>query len=106
MTLNDVIFNGNTHYLASAHLLCNVLCSLVVTCFVRNDFLALLYVMFLYVFVTFPYSVLGKVLYLVVSISDLCLLPFFVKNANEFLNIDFIALYYLLNEVHVTARHC
>ena len=37
--------------------------------------LALLYVMFSCVFVTFPYEVLGKLWYLSVSIPDLCLLP-------------------------------
>ena len=40
--------------------------------------LALLYVMFSCVFVTFNNGVLGQVLYLIVSIPDLCLLPYFV----------------------------
>ena len=39
----------------------------------------LLYVMFSSVFVTFPYGVLGQVWYLIVSIPDLCLLPYFDK---------------------------
>ena len=55
--------------------LCNIVlsvsCSLVV---INWDFLALLYVMFSCVFVTFPYGILGQVLYLIVSIPDLCLL--------------------------------
>ena len=48
-------------------------CRPVVTCWVRADHLALLYVMFSFVFVTFPYRVLGQVWYLIVSILDLCL---------------------------------
>ena len=35
-----------------------VLCSLVVTCSEKADFLALLYVMFSCVFVTFPYGII------------------------------------------------
>ena len=50
MTLNDVIVNGNTRYLASVHLLCDVLCSLVATCWERADFLALYYLVFSCVF--------------------------------------------------------
>ena len=43
----------------------------------RADLLALLYVMFSRVVVTFPYSVLGQVWYLIVSFPDLCLLSYF-----------------------------
>ena len=50
--------------------------SLVVTCWERADLLALLCVIF-FVFVTFQYSVLGQVWYLIVSIPDLCLFPYF-----------------------------
>ena len=39
----------------------------------------LLYVTFYCVFVTFHYSVLGQVWYLIVSIPDICLLPYFAK---------------------------
>ena len=39
--------------------------------------LALLYVMFSLCFVTFPFGVLGQVWYLIVSIPDICLLPYF-----------------------------
>ena len=39
--------------------------------------LALLFVMFYYVFVTFSYGVLGQVGYLIVSISNLCLLTYY-----------------------------
>ena len=52
-------------------------CSLVVTCWERTDLLALLYVMFSCVFVTFPYGVLHQVWYLIVWVLDLCLLHFF-----------------------------
>ena len=55
----------------------SVSCSIVVTCWERGDFLALLYVMFSCVFVTFPYGILGHVWYLIVSIAYLCLLPYF-----------------------------
>ena len=56
-------------------------CGLVVVCWGEGgaDLLALLYVMFSCVFVTFPCCVLGQVYmkYLNVSIPDLCLLPYF-----------------------------
>ena len=50
--------------------------SFVVTCWERADLLALLRVMFICVFVTFRYHVLGQERYSIESISDLCLLPF------------------------------
>ena len=50
---------------------------LVVTCCERTDLLALFYVVFSFVFVTFPYGVQGQVWYSIVSISDLCLLLYF-----------------------------
>ena len=42
----------------------------------KADLLALLNVMFSYVFVTFPYGVLVQACYLVVSVPDLRFLPF------------------------------
>ena len=45
----------------------------------RADLLALLYVMFYCVFINFPYGVLGQVWYLIVSILDICLLPYFLS---------------------------
>ena len=54
------------------HVFLSVHCSLVVT-----DLLALSYVMFYCVFVTFPCGVLGQVWCLIVSIPDLCLLSYF-----------------------------
>ena len=45
---------------------------LLVTCWERADFLALLFVMYSCVFVTFQYSILDQVWYLIVSIPDLC----------------------------------
>ena len=53
------------------HAFLSVHCSLVVTCSERAGLLALLYVMFYCVFVTFPCGVLGQVRYLIVSIPDL-----------------------------------
>ena len=55
-------------------------CSLVVTRLKRADLLTLLCVMFSCAFVTFPCGVLGQVWYFIVSIPDLCLLPYFHKN--------------------------
>ena len=52
--------------------------SLEATCYERVDLLALLYVMFTCIFVTFPYGVLGQVWFLIASISDLLLLSYFV----------------------------
>ena len=59
------------------HVVLSVHCCLVVTCWERATLLALLYVMFSYVFVTFLCSVLGQVGHLIVSIPDLCLLAYF-----------------------------
>ena len=56
------------------HTVLYVPCRLVDTCWGRALLLALLYVMFSCVFVTFPYDVLGQAWYLIVSIHDLCLL--------------------------------
>ena len=47
-----------------------------ITCWERADLLALLCVMFSCVFVTIPHGVSDQVLYLIVSIPDLCLLYF------------------------------
>ena len=62
------------------HTVLSVLCSLVVTCWQRADLLALLYMMFSCVFVTFECGVLGQVCRgLIVSIPDFCLLTYFYK---------------------------
>ena len=58
------------------HAFFSVQCSIVVTCMERAILLALLYVMFSCVFVTFLRGVLGQVWYLIVSIPDRCLLTF------------------------------
>ena len=54
-------------------------CSLVVTCLERADLLALLCVMFSRVVFTFPYGVQVQVWYLIVWISELCLLHYFYE---------------------------
>ena len=59
------------------HDVLSVPCSLVVTCWKRVNLLALLYVMFSCVFVSFRNGVLGQVWYLIASIPDLSLLPYF-----------------------------
>ena len=61
------------------HIVLSVSCSLVVTCCERADFLALLYVMFSCVFVTFPYGILYQMWYLIVSIPYLCPVLYFSK---------------------------
>ena len=61
----------------------SVSCSLVVVCWERVDLLALLYVMFPSVFVTFPYGVLGQVQYLIVSIPYIGILPYFDRYQNH-----------------------
>ena len=59
------------------HLDLSVHCSLEVTCWEKADLLALLYVMFSRVLVTYPCGLLVQVWYLIVSIPDLCLHPYF-----------------------------
>ena len=59
------------------HAFLSVHCSLEMTCWERANPLALLYVMFKCVFVTFSCNSLGQVWYLIVSIPDLCLLTYF-----------------------------
>ena len=49
----------------------------------RADLLSLLYVMFSCVFVTFPYGVLDHVWNLIVSIPDLCLLPYLLSSTEH-----------------------
>ena len=56
------------------HAFLSVHCSLVVICWERAGLLALLYVMFYCVFVTFPCCAVGQVWYLIVSIPDHCIL--------------------------------
>ena len=54
-----------------------VYCSFVITCWERNDLLALSCVMVSCAFVTFQYGVLGQMWYLIGFIPDLCLLSYF-----------------------------
>ena len=53
------------------HTVLSVPCSLFVTCWERDERIALLFVMFSCVFVNFPYGFLGQVWYLIVSFPDL-----------------------------------
>ena len=55
-----------------------MLSCLAITCWERANLMALLYAMFSCVFVTFPRGVLGQVWYLIVSIPDISLLPYFL----------------------------
>ena len=61
------------------HVFLSVHCILVVTCRERADLLAILCVMFYCDFVTFSCGVLGQVWCLIVSISDRCLLSYFLN---------------------------
>ena len=61
------------------HALAFVLCCIVVTCWERADLLALVCDIYC-VFVTFPCGILAQVLYLIVSIPDLCHLSYFHNN--------------------------
>ena len=65
------------YFVCLCHTATSVPCSLVVICCERADLLALLYVMFSYVFVIFPFGVLGQVWFLIVSIPDICILSYF-----------------------------
>ena len=58
-------------YVSCYRVFLTVNCSLVVTCWKRADLLALLYVMFYCVFVTFPYDVLGQMWCFIVLIPYL-----------------------------------
>ena len=62
------------------HAFLSVHCSLGVTYCERANLLALLYVMFYCVFITFPCGVLGHVWGLIVSIPDICLLSYFARD--------------------------
>ena len=73
---------------AVGHAVLSVHFSLVVTCWERANLMTLLYVMFSCVFVTFPCGDLGQVWYLNVSISDLCLLPYFECEIIHFFLIE------------------
>ena len=53
-------------------------CSLVVTCWKKGWSLGSLVIYVFCVLFTFQYGVLGQVWYLIVSIADLCLLPYIV----------------------------
>ena len=77
---NDARFGGSflLFMFRACHIFLSVHGSLVFTCWERADLLALLYVMFNCVFVTFPCGVLGQMWCLIVSIHDLCLLSYFV----------------------------
>ena len=57
----------------------SVSCNFVVNCWERADLLKILSVVFSCVFVTFPFGVLSRVMYLFVSIPDLCLHLVFPK---------------------------
>ena len=54
----------------------SVPCSFVITCWKRADLLALGWDVYL-CFVTFQCGIPGQVWYLIVSVPDICLLPYF-----------------------------
>ena len=61
-----------------SHAFTSVYCRLVVTCLERADLFALDGDVYC-IFVTFPCGILGQMLYLIVSFSDLCHLSYIFK---------------------------
>ena len=85
---------GVCHADLSAH------CSLVVICWEMADLLALLCVVFSCVFVTFPCGAMGQVWYLIISIPDLSLLPYFDALS---LHLPFgLNIFYLINHFYIS----
>ena len=70
--------------------LMSVSCNLVITCWEAVDLLSFSYVILSYCFVTFLFSVLGQVWYLIVLISDLYLFLTFVKKCNLVFRVNLI----------------
>ena len=79
--------------------------SLVNNCLERADLMALLDVMFLCDVVTFPYGVSGQMWYLIVSISDLCLLLYLSAWSSLILVQTFITCNQLLNRKLADEHH-
>ena len=78
--------------------LLSVPCGLVVTCWERDDLLALLCVMISCVFVTFPCGILGRVWYLIAWTPDICIsLNFYTHNGNK--NISYEPWHEISNNV-------
>ena len=77
------------YFVFDCHIVLSVSCSLVITFWERADHLALLYVMFSCVFVTFPYEFLGQVWYLIESIPDLRLHPYY-----DYVHVQFFIISY------------
>ena len=75
------------HFCYLCYMLVMLSCLFIATLRERADLLALLYVMFYCVFVTFPCGFLGQVWCLIVSISDLCLLSYFNALTKELMFI-------------------
>ena len=69
-----------------SHAFASVHCCLVVTYWERADLLALAGDVY-WVFVTFPFSILGQVFYLIVSFPNLCRLSYFF---NVILNVNIL----------------
>ena len=76
------------------HAFLSIHCSLVVTCKERANLLALLYVMFSCVFVTFLCGVVVQVWCLIVSIPDLFLLTYHVNSKNITIEITNPLVYF------------
>ena len=83
-------------HICLCHTVLYVPCSLVFICWERS---ALLSVRFSFVFVNYPYDVLGQVWYMTVSIPDHCLLPYFYCSKLK-------PLFHFLNEcVHIQHKY-
>ena len=78
------------------HAFASVHCCLVITCWERAGFLALV-CEFNCVCVTFPFGILGHVLFLIVSIPDLCRLSTFIVAAYGISSPKVTYTYYTFN---------
>ena len=72
-------------------------CILVVICWEKADLLALLYVTFCCVLITFPYGVLGQVWYLIVSMPDRCIVPYMKHGVGIFRQVKALVHCYYYN---------
>ena len=81
-------------------------CNLVVTCWARADLLAPLFVMFSFVYITFPHCVLGHVWNMIVSIPDLCLLLYFAQGQYAVPPVRLKPATPLSRLKHSTTRYC
>ena len=74
------------------------------SCREKADLLSLV-LMFPCVFVTFPYVVSGQVWYLIDSIPDLCLRPYFIREGQHYHNIIDVAIQQLRSKHKIPLKY-